>query len=320
MATELWASFVDKGMEKTEAGMAVRKAFGDYTNITTAERNMTKLFFFYPWTKTVLPFWVNALTNRPQWITAPMNALTTYSEMSAPGTPVNQLPTWAVPTNTNQQGQAQGLQTLPFPQKRVEDLLRVVAPRESQPGTTGVIDLAGGVPERIQPLMNMAQYHLTPGLGDVAAGLEQTFKPVQQPGVTPAANVVFNKDAPLDVQLQQIAMYALQNNVPFASLVTGAFQASKSLSQGQPLTAAQSLLGGFQYEQAGPGQYKAIGRDMMRYEQAIRKANQVPDLALRDSLKRQAYDTFVKSVNSVMHPEQATAQPQPQQPQAVGAP
>lgn len=69
-AEALYKTFVKKGMPPEEAGTRVRQALGDYANVSNAGMDaiLKQAFFFYPWLKTILPFWVkNGITKPQTW-------------------------------------------------------------------------------------------------------------------------------------------------------------------------------------------------------------------------------------------------------------
>ena len=82
-ATELYRMFTrDQHMDPFEAGTKVRQALGDYANVGGGlDAALNRAFFFYPWMKTVVPFWVKAM-GRPAGVQAaltPMDAIQGYN-------------------------------------------------------------------------------------------------------------------------------------------------------------------------------------------------------------------------------------------------
>lgn len=71
-----------QGMEPGAATRSIRKAFGDYANITPAEKQagLTKLLYFYPWMKTVLPYWGSRGMFNPASWNAPTRSIRSENE------------------------------------------------------------------------------------------------------------------------------------------------------------------------------------------------------------------------------------------------
>ncbi len=293
MATEFWASLVAKGTDKAKAGELVRLAFGDYDNLTATERKISWAFFFYPWTKAVIPFWAKTLATKPQWLNAPMQAITTQNEVAGDPNVGKEAPFTAY-TGTDKEGDPQ-YQALPMPQKRLEPLLEMALPRES-----GQVDPQGGLSERVQPFLNMAQYHLTPGLSALAGAAEQQFKEPQEPGVTPTSNVIYDKDAPLTTQLEQIGQYVGQNEIPFSELVGGIVHGAGEALGGAPGRAIGNLAGGFQYGEANPQEQHRLSRLFDGFQRAYNAARRIPDPAARHAKQTALYQTFRAHVDAIL--------------------
>lgn len=117
-AIDLFDRFTKAGMTDGEAAKRIRKAFGDYGNITEAERNaqLTKLFYFYPWMKTVIPFYVRKGIADPAVWDAPTRAVQANNEQQGyddPGAPLT------ATTGKNADGTFRR-RTIPLPQRAVE--------------------------------------------------------------------------------------------------------------------------------------------------------------------------------------------------------
>lgn len=278
MATEMWASLTAKGVDKAKAGELVRKAFGDYDNLTATERKISRAFFFYPWTKAVIPFWLKTLATDPKWVSAPSQAILTHNEIAGDPNVGKESP-FTLYTGNDQAGQPQ-YQALPMPQKRLE------APLEAATGNVG-------------RAINEAQYHLTPALGMAARGLEQHFQSPQEPGVTPA-DVMYDRDAPTATMLAQIAKYAVENGVPFEGLIRGAVHGAGETAGGAPGRALENLAGGFQYGQANPSQQKALNRLFGGFQRRYNVARNIPDPAARSRYQAMLYETFRREADVIL--------------------
>ena len=71
------------GMENGAAAIRVRNALGRYDNLSPRELawGMNKLFYFYPWMKTVWNFWSKKAITDPKWWAAPVAAVRTNNEL-----------------------------------------------------------------------------------------------------------------------------------------------------------------------------------------------------------------------------------------------
>jgi hypothetical protein len=280
MATEMWASLVAKGTDKARAGELVRKAFGDYGNITKAEQGVSRAFFFYPWTKTVIPFWAQSLATAPKWTTAPLQGILTHNELAGDPNVGKESP-YTLYTGTDKEGQPQ-YQSLPMPQKRLE------APLEAATGNIG-----GAI--------NDAKYHLTPALNIALTALEQhANQEPQEPGVTPAQNVMYDRYAPTSTKLAQVAQYAAENGVPFAPLIRGIAHGVGEAAGGAPGRALSNLAGGYQYGQGNPAQQHALNRIFDRFQQSYNRARHIPDPAARSQYQAQLYELFRRQADAIL--------------------
>ncbi|MGB8966671.1 MAG: hypothetical protein WCB99_13620, partial [Candidatus Cybelea sp.] len=70
------------GMNDGEAAIRVRNALGRYDNVSPKEQawKLNRLFFFYPWMKTVLNFWARKAITDPKWWVAPVAAIRSLNE------------------------------------------------------------------------------------------------------------------------------------------------------------------------------------------------------------------------------------------------
>jgi hypothetical protein len=83
-AEALFKTFVRKGMTPEEAGNRVRQSLGDYANVSNAgiDKVFAQAFFFYPWLKTILPFWVKNGLTKPQTWNPITQGLQTHNELA----------------------------------------------------------------------------------------------------------------------------------------------------------------------------------------------------------------------------------------------
>jgi hypothetical protein len=292
MATEFWASLVAKGVDKNIAAQRVRQAFGDYNNMTAAEKNISQAFFFYPWTKAVIPFWLKTLGTDPRWIAAPGQGLLTHNENK--GDPNIDKEKYGVLYNGQNPDGSQGYQSLPLPQKRAEDVVEAALPREG-----GQVDPAGGLAERVQPLFNVAKQHLTPGLSAIETGAEQLIRDPQEPGVTPQEGVMFNKAAPLSTQLEQIGQYIGTQYLPFSEVVGGVAHAIQEAGKGQGGEAAANLAGGYQYTGNNPQRQKQISRLFDQWRASYYRDMRIEDPVRRHAVQAANYRLFRQAVDRV---------------------
>ena len=80
-AAELLRKFIeDDNMEVGAAVRRVRQALGDYKNVTLDERKWKNLFLFYPWMKTVIPFWAKQGVFHPNQWNAPITSIRQNNE------------------------------------------------------------------------------------------------------------------------------------------------------------------------------------------------------------------------------------------------
>ena len=80
-AAELLRKFIEQdGMEVGPAVRRVRQALGDFGNVTLTEQRWKNLFLFYPWMKTVIPFWAKQGLFHPNQWNAPMTAVRQNNE------------------------------------------------------------------------------------------------------------------------------------------------------------------------------------------------------------------------------------------------
>lgn len=281
MATELWDSHVANGMDKVEAAMRVRKAFGDYTNTTNIEKNLSRAFYFYPWTKTVIPFWLKTLRDDPKWVNAPQQGLQTHNELA--GDPnVKKESYGTLYTGNDASGNPQ-YQALPLPQKRLE------APLQMAQGNLG-------------KAMTEAQYHLTPITATAVKFGEQAVnqKP-QEPDVS-FGDPMYDRDAPKMQQVWQAMQWIGKNELPFSGILRGMAHGIGQAATGAPGRALENLIGGFQYSAPDPTKDRQLNRLFKQFQTHYDRAYGIVDKQARERQQAQLYYTFRQQVDSIISP------------------
>ena len=83
-SSALYQTFVKRGMAPEEAGNRVRQALGDYANVANAgmDKVAQQAFFFYPWLKTILPFWIKTGVTKPQTWNPITAGIATHNELA----------------------------------------------------------------------------------------------------------------------------------------------------------------------------------------------------------------------------------------------
>ncbi|MDB5094138.1 MAG: hypothetical protein JWO85_2239 [Candidatus Eremiobacteraeota bacterium] len=81
-AMDLGERLTAQGMSDGEAAIEIRNTFGKYGDISAREMawNLDRLFYFLPWMKTVIPFWVKQGMIDPKWWSAPVRAIQVNNE------------------------------------------------------------------------------------------------------------------------------------------------------------------------------------------------------------------------------------------------
>lgn len=83
-SSALYQTYVKRGMNPAEAGNRVRQALGDYANVSNAgpDKIFKQAFFFYPWLKTLLPFWIKTGVTKPQTWNPIVQGIATNNELA----------------------------------------------------------------------------------------------------------------------------------------------------------------------------------------------------------------------------------------------
>ena len=298
MATSLWddlskrnlAQGMDEATAKRSAAESVRKAFGDYNNITPFETHIQRAFYFYPWLKTVVPFWIHTGLHRPWAMTAPLTAMHAYNELAGDPNAGTEKPGTLF---TGMHGQAPQYISAGMPQTKIDPLTNVFAPRvEGQP------DPNAGIPERTAPVIQMALSHMVPGLHELSQTLvQQLNKQPQEPGVTPS-EVMYNRAAPFPEQAKEWGGYVARTALPFGGMVSNLYNAAKQGPQSIP----SALLGGYVYNDLPPSVQHILSKKLntfvRKYDHAFVVGHNNPQR--RDQLQADAYAQFEKEKNNIL--------------------
>lgn len=79
-ALDLFERFTKAGLSDGAAAIRVRNALGKYGDVTQRDRTLSRLFYFYPWMKTVIPFWAKKGVLDPKWWEAPVETIKRSNE------------------------------------------------------------------------------------------------------------------------------------------------------------------------------------------------------------------------------------------------
>jgi hypothetical protein len=273
-AVKLFQQFKRGGLSADEAGLRVRKVLGDYANVsnTGLEADLNKNMFFYPWLKTLIPFWFKAIGNHPQALTAPYEAIRTNNELSNDPNLDRENP-YAIHMGMG----GENYFTSPLPGKIAEQVGGIFAPRGD------VIGDATDATDRLRSLNSILENHATPAW-DALQPFETMLEPAQAPGGP--EHTLFDKDAPPLDQAGQIIQNALYTVAPIPpgvrSMVDEAGEALKgersftSPGSVQDLSesAFSALAGGSHFNRPSKGTAKAVSGLRFKLDKLHRQAEQ----------------------------------------------
>jgi hypothetical protein len=79
---KLFDMYTKAGMSDAEAAIRVRNTLGRYDNISPREMalGLNRIFYFYPWMKTVVSYWAQKGVMDPKWWSAPVRAIQVSNE------------------------------------------------------------------------------------------------------------------------------------------------------------------------------------------------------------------------------------------------
>ncbi len=304
-STELFKHFVEnKGMSPAEAGIAVRHALGDYTNVsrTGIDQALRKGLFFYGWLKSALPFWMNTIVREPKAFAAPTRAEQIYNQQA--GDPDPRTGRLYEGLDANAQPM---YRTDPGPWKYAADLMEMVAPG-GEPSEGGFQSVAKGG-------LKLLQSHLTPiGMGggvNQAITLKNTLggNP-QQPTQANQFDVMFNKGESPGVVAGQVAGYEAKG-IPMAGMVTGIGDAVGRFAHGD-VRGLASAVGGTEYTNTDPFVAKQTFKAQTRLARDLAKAKKTEkdDPETGAQMRAQARARFEQKIKDTQ-PQQAAAYPPP---------
>jgi hypothetical protein len=276
----LFAHLVDREhMTPQAAGIAVRKALGDYANVSRdgVEGGLRKAFMFYPWFKTAIPFWAKTLVTRPGFVALPGMGVRRWNEdMGDPDMAT------ANPLTLDFGSDGKGgrhKMTVPTPVKFVGDLVNALFPYDSN---------ANPLISHLREPLKLVESHLKPWGFAGAFGapvLETYLGKAQEPG---GANreILFNKDESAGVEAKQAATH-YASNLPFAGLAQGIAGSIKD-----PALAPMGITGGYQYVKPGKGEQIRNGRALGALDRKLKKAIHMPPAVAAALIKeaRAAYE------------------------------
>lgn len=268
-ATELFRTLVEKmGKTDAEAAIMTRQALGDYTNLTRNERWLNNLFFFYPWMKTIVPFWIKKSIEAPQWWNAPSRAAQTYnSQTGDPGT-----------SNPFTFALGHGDYYTPMLPQRVTSPFAQAA-TSLTPGAGD--NLVSG---HLQPVADYLAGHLNP---IVSLGVD-LWSTMVEPPQSPGFYVIGDKDAPAGTFWKQFGQGALGQFVY-------PFREGRGIFEGLDRKDYAPLLGivpgGFVTVEDPSALLKAESGIRRKYEAAIKAAT---DPLVKDALRRKLQDDLDK--------------------------
>jgi hypothetical protein len=256
-----------------QAGIDVRQALGDYANVSRQglEKTLNKALFFYPWLKTVIPFWVQTAVEAPQHVNAPFQAIRANNENAGDPNADKENPT-AIYLGSDKAGNPRYF-SWPGPQKILSSLAEMAAPQGNP---------LGGMSDRVTAASRLAESHMNPVLGDVVdTGLTaaEPSSPVGGANMT----TMWEKDAPADVQAEQFAGQTVERTLPLPPAIKEFANFLGSLpGRPDPLgdmvgIGTSGLVGGNDYQRGAPATEKALYRlrnEMHRQVSAARAAGQ----------------------------------------------
>lgn len=205
ISNALFAALVEKGIPDARAGEMIRKALGDYGNVSKsgAEGYLSKALFFFPWLKGNSTFWVNTLLKHPNEVTAPHKAIAAYNNaVGAPKDANDEGHEMRIYQGKDRNGAAKYL-TMPDPEK----ILGQMEPALDSP--KGALHSA----------MNIIGSHATPAIGAGLDFLQTEFAPAADPGNPANFRTMFNKDAPaIDQGIEAVGNIA-RKEIPFGQMI-----------------------------------------------------------------------------------------------------
>lgn len=285
-SVELFRQFVEEGLSPAAAGIKVRKALGDYANISAhgIDAAFSKGLFFYPWLKTIVPFWAHAAVTRPQYLTVPGLGIRRWDQAMGDPDADTDSGKMTIDFGRNPDG-SRRKSTFPGPQRIAYDLFEMLLPK-GDIQEAGIKSFSEG---GIKLLENRLRPYTT-GLADQA--IHTKLDAPQQPGG--ASKVLYNTDlGPGDQAVQ--AAETIGSKLPFAEVASGAASAVKDLTHGD-VRRAESVLGGFQYDRLKKSDQKAAAKPQHRLNRALARAAKMKNPETKRRAMERAREQFKKAI------------------------
>lgn len=243
------------------AAIQVRKALGDYAN-TDPTSLANRLFIFYPWLKTVVPFWAKTLAKAPEHVTAPVEGIRRNNELvdknfNAPRK--NPRGDFTAELGQDSRGQMRDF-SVPHPARILSEL---ATPIESAMGGGDLTHALSG-PQRI------AESHINPAAGSVFDLFSTLLSKSSDPAQGGNFRTVFDKSAPPVEQAKQAAGFAgsrLAGGLPFSLQIQDLPRWAKDLAGGGASPEDfMGLGGGTVFRAPGQAQQKQLYALRDKYE------------------------------------------------------
>jgi len=242
-AVSLFRDAVQKGgLSDAKAGELVREALGDYYNFDPKSPWST-FFFFMPWLKGNMKFWVNTLVRHPQYVTGVSHALRNFGLEQSPESYQGPYPTGDFTTY----GKGGVPYTPPFPGRDIGHIAQAA-------GSLASGDALGAA----EPMEQMLAGRATPPtrlVTDTLSTINAAFSGDVK-GPETDWNVIVNPRAPVEEQRKQAAAYFASHFIPvplFAYAVQDA--ARKGMSGADLGQALVTASGGGYFGQAKMDDY-----------------------------------------------------------------
>jgi len=309
----LYKKFIEKGMSPAEAGIQVRKAFGDSLNVspTGIERTFNRLFFFYPWLKTIIPFWASTAIKNPGAVGRPINAMRTERLTAGDPNAQGERPTsdFTLYFGQNKEGNPR-YWSVPLPQ-------RILA--QASTPITGAAKIATGQPGGLEEMFKgpsaMALGHLNPLAGTLYDMAYTGLRGAEDPTMGGNFHTIFDKDAPNKVKLQQAGAYLAQKlggPIPLERQIAGLPDWLRQIQrEGIDAGEALALSGGTEYTGTDPVTNKALYRARKVMERNLRLHKDDPDAMADD------YASYATLRDSYVRPWAQGGEPSTPQPSST---
>jgi len=233
-AVSLFKDAVERGgLSDAKAGELVREALGDYYNFDP-KSPWSSFFFFMPWLKGNMKFWINTLVKRPQYATGTAHAMRNYGLEESPESYQGPYPTGDFTTYLKGGKPF----TPPFVGRDIGHVAQAV-------GSLAGGDILGAASTGEQMLAGRA----TPPTRLVADTLQTINSAFSGDVKGPETdwNTIVNPRAPHDVQQKQAASYFASHFVPIPLFTYAVQDAARKGMSGADLGQALITAGGGGY-------------------------------------------------------------------------